>query len=1049
MMDCFFPCRCCLAWLLVATTGAVFAWQPPTAADSPPTELPRIAPLSPQAALEAFQVAPGYRIELVAAEPLVVDPVAFCFDAAGRLIVVEMRGYSERPDDHAGRVRRLSDADGDGQFDHSEIIIEGLAWPTAVACIDGGILVAAAPDLIFVPEESTGQLAPPADAPLAVDFSSRTGPPQVWARGFGTSNVQGLLNSLRWGLDCRLHGATSSSGGQLIGLGHAAPIRLGRRDFAIDPLRQQFELVDGGGQHGMMIDPWGDKFVCSNSDHLQQVMLLPHRDQRGERTSVSPPLRRSIASDGPQADVYRASPVEPWRILRTHLRVSGQATGPIEGGGRAAGYFTGATGVYVYDGDQWPTSKSPIALISDVGSNLIHRKRLNQDGLWKNGQRIDEMTEFIRSTDIWFRPVQLGTGPDGALYIADMYREVIEHPLSLPPLIKSQLDLNSGNDRGRIWRVIAEKQSDANQPSNTEQQASQQQPKDLATLDLAGLIEQIDHANAWHRRTAARLLLESSRRSQVSEGPALAQLRQLARAGQYPAGRSQALAVLQRLDESAPTEQLFDVSTALAALRDPHHRVRQRTIEWIASTPQLSKQIPADQWLALAKDESIFVRFQMAYEAAALVPDSDSRAEVLAAIAAQSPGDAWVQWAVEGSLGSAASKFLSALATDENAWQQNRQQWLNLSCFQIVHADPENHVADLVALLQATSDLESGEDRMPLSREALLQALVPAVSRQPANGPLAPLASWIAEALIAELLDQVAAARGQTLSTPAATSLASRMQLVRWATSTTLQKESANSLLDQWLQSSYGPQIQILALQNLAADTPEQISLIIDRLPQLTPTVQAAALGRLAENKMGLTALAAAITDSQVAPQSIPADVEERLWKFLQFKLSASTSAGPKSSAAGDLAATFDVYREGLAGEIDREVGRKVFQRVCSACHRVGEVGNQVGPELKSLVDKSAEQILISIIDPNREVDPRYRMVQIETIDGRLLAGILEQETESDLTLVDNQGKPHRVARDEIEQLQTRNQSLMPTGLEREITIDQMRHLIGLLKDPS
>jgi putative heme-binding domain-containing protein len=205
----------------------------------------------------------------------------------------------------------------------------------------------------------------------------------------------------------------------------------------------------------------------------------------------------------------------------------------------------------------------------------------------------------------------------------------------------------------------------------------------------------------------------------------------------------------------------------------------------------------------------------------------------------------------------------------------------------------------------------------------------------------------------------------------------------------------------------------------------------------------------LAENKTGLTALAAAITDSQVAPQSIPADVEERLWKFLQFKLPTPTSAGPKLSAAGDLAATFDVYREGLAGEIDKEVGRKVFQRVCSACHRVGEVGNQVGPELKSLIDKSAEQILISIIDPNREVDPRYRMVQIETMDGRLLAGILEQETESDLTLVDNQGKPHRVARDEIEQLQTRNQSLMPTGLDREITVDQMRHLIGLLKDPS
>src|SRR5205085_8972226 len=141
-----------------------------------------------------------------------------------------------------------------------------------------------------------------------------------------------------------------------------------------------FRAESGGAQHGMSFDDFGHKFVCSNSDHCQQVMFEDRYIARNPLLAA-PSARVSIATDGPQAEVFRTSPVEPWRIVRTRLRVAGAAPGPIEGGGRAAGYFTGATGVTIFRGDAWPEEFRGQAFIGDVGSNIVHRKTLEPDGV--------------------------------------------------------------------------------------------------------------------------------------------------------------------------------------------------------------------------------------------------------------------------------------------------------------------------------------------------------------------------------------------------------------------------------------------------------------------------------------------------------------------------------------------------------------------------------------------------------------------------------------------------------------------------------------------
>ncbi|MFY8071794.1 MAG: PVC-type heme-binding CxxCH protein, partial [Pirellula sp.] len=386
------------------------------------TRVERIAPLTIEQVKQSIEVQPGYEVELVASEPLIKSPVAIAFDADGALWVVEMVDYSEQENDALGRLSKLTDTDGDGVMDQAQVVAQGLSWPTALATLQKRVWVAAAPLV---------QEFKPQDGGLQSKWNSST-----ILEGLGRQNVQGLANSFHFGLDGRLHLSTSSNGGQLTVnpnspiLLPASPANVSGRDIAFDLVTGKLSSVVGYGQHGMDFSPWGDRYVTSNSDHLQQVVAWYLPELTDASLSKSVAWRRSISVDGPQAEVFRISPVESWRTIRTQMRLAGISTGILEGQGRASGYFTSATGVTIYDGDQWQPTEHPIALIADVGSNLVHRKRLVRSGVASKGERIDSQSEFLRSKDTWFRPVQFSNGPDGCLYIVDMARETIEHPKS-------------------------------------------------------------------------------------------------------------------------------------------------------------------------------------------------------------------------------------------------------------------------------------------------------------------------------------------------------------------------------------------------------------------------------------------------------------------------------------------------------------------------------------------------------------------------------------------------------------------------------------------
>lgn len=468
---------CCI------TTLEVAAAEPQvTAAD-----LPRPLPVEPRAAVETFQTRPGIRVELVAGEPLVMDPIAMCFDEDSRLFVVEMRDYSERRDERLGRIRLLEDTDGDGRMDKSSIFAEGLPWPTALIWYDGGLFVGSTPDILYLKDTNNDGKA---------DRS------EVIFTGFGAGvkrlNVQQLLNSFTWGLDNRIHGASGGNGGiiRAVAKGGGPTLELGSSDFSFDPRTLEIRRENGGGQYGMTFDSAGRKFICSNSAHIRQVMYA-HDDVLPDMQYALPSPALDIPVDGPSGPVFRISPDEPWRVLRTKWRVAGLVPGPVEGGGRSSGYFTSATGITIYRGTALGPEFDGDAFIADVGSNLIHRKKVRPNGVPFKAERAEDekQSEFIASRDLWFRPVSFANAPDGALYVADMYREVIEHPWSLPPNIKKHLDLNSGNDRGRIYRVVA---GNFSQPSL---------PR-LSRSSNDELVALLGHPNGWHRDTASRLLFE-------------------------------------------------------------------------------------------------------------------------------------------------------------------------------------------------------------------------------------------------------------------------------------------------------------------------------------------------------------------------------------------------------------------------------------------------------------------------------------------------------------------------------------------------------------
>jgi putative membrane-bound dehydrogenase-like protein len=955
--------------------------------------LPRVPPKSLDEALDSIEVADGFRIELAAAEPLVVDPVAMAFDAAGRLYVIEMCDYSEQDKERLGKVRVLTDENGDGRYEKSRVFADGLSWPTAITCYDGGVFVGAAPDIFYLKD---------------TDGDGRADQQRIVFTGFGRDNVQGLFNSFHWGLDHRIHGATSSSGGAITWPGTTSPpLDLRGRDFAFDPKTLAIEAVTGGGQHGMSFDRWGNKFVCSNSDHLQAIVFEERYLKRNPFQSVMG-ARRSIAADGPQAAVYRLSPVEAWRIARTKLRVAGIVPGPIEGGGQPAGYFTGATGVTIYEGGLWDEEGPAWAFTSDVGGNLIHRKRLVPDGVTYRGERVDVNREFVRSSDIWFRPVQMAIGPEGALYIADMYREVIEHPASLPPALKQQLDLTSGRDRGRIYRVL---------PADYRQRP----PRSLTAMSTGQIVKELDDANLWRRMTALRLLYEQQ------DPAAAALLRSQLPAGNRPAGR---IAVLYALDSlNALTAQ-----DLLQGLADAHPQVRRHALRLSELLLDSSVKL-RDAMLALDNDADPIVQFQLALTLGEC--DDPRVAPLLAQIMIRNADSQDIVAAALTSVGANAGPVLQALLADRK-WTASPHAKSAVTAL-VAQIVKQGHEADIDVLVQALTP--TANDAKPEFGTALLKAVSGAV-RAAAAGDSPQLAQLV------EVQRQAAATLlkdAQHLLERSDAPPDERLAAIENLGLDTFDNQQA--LLERLLSPQEPAAIHTAVLATCAGyDSPAVAELVLSQWEQFAPTTRLAATELLLRRKLWALALLNHLSQNGVPLTTLDPNHIARLVNYPNKEVNQLARSLRGQGISDDRQQVYKDYHATTTATGDPAQGKLVFEKNCATCHQVGGVGHAVGPSLASMANRGPESLLFNVLVPNGEVDPRFLEYVILTADGQVVTGIIAGETSTAVSLRAADEKTTTVLRVDIDDMHNSSKSLMPEGFERLIDKRAMADLLTYLQ---
>lgn len=982
-----------------------------TAADEPDysSELPRVQPLSAEEAIDAFQVAPGFRIELVVAEPMVFDPVAISYDEHGRMYVVEMRGYSEQANDNLGRIACLEDSDGDGRYDSRHVLVDKLSWPTAIICYDGGVFVGAAPDIWYFKDTNSDHKA---------DLQKRV------FTGFGKSNVQGLLNSFRWGLDNRIHGATSSSGGSVVRVDEndqavGEPLALRRRDFAFDPESLVMTAESGGGQHGMSFDDFGTKYVCSNSDHLQQVMFEDRYVARN-RYAAAPSPRQMIAADGPQADVFRASPVEPWRIVRTRLRVAGAVNGPVEGGGKPAGYFTGSTGVTVFRGigtTDPATNLLGTAIIGDVGSNLVHRKRLTRNGLSVVGSRIDANSELLRSTDIWFRPVQFANGPDGCLHIIDMYREVIEHPKSLPPMIKKHLDLTSGRDRGRIWRLI---------PSEVQEPAS----RSLATRSPRQLVGALASPIGWVRETASRVI--ATKKPTAAIGPLVNTVLQQ----QSKVAAVHALHLLDTLNG-------LDANSLMSALNSDAAEVRAAAVR-LAESPRFRRGVGSEKallehplvhekLLSLANDADAQVRYQLAFTLGEL--DGRRRREAMVAIATNENHNRWVQLALQSSSTDIATELLGHLSVDDSVAAETRELWIETLSQQIRTRNDASEIDSAMVLLRR---LASDEDSVAIART---------IGASLSNGASVELQRQVAEAMngsnsnwLSEQLQSAQATIESSVTTPLQKVAAiEKLSLGSFA----FTKEVANHLL----VADQPAQIQDAVIRVVSSFRDgDSAKWLIERRAQLGPSQQRLIDDALWSHQSSAATFLRALDRGDVERATVSSEAIRRFTKYPDKAIADLANRLVDVPTSHDLKTLIASYsREIDSVEGNATAGATMFQKHCAVCHRVGQLGKAIGPNLLAASARGRNFLLTNILDPNREVDPAFQTYAIVLHDGRVMSGVISAETATSLTVGDNKGEQTTVLRHDIDTLQRTGRSLMPEGLEKQLSPSDLANLFAWL----
>ena len=962
--------------------GAVVGQLPPSfRAD--PRQLDFPPPKSPEAALLALRPASGFQVELAVSEPLIESPVAIDFGPDGRLWVCEMRDYPSGMDGSGkpgGRVKVLTDSRGKGRFDRAEVVADGLPFPTGVMAWGDGVLVCAAPDVWWF-------------RPVSGVWQGRR-----LLSGFATHNFQARVNGLRWGMDGWIYGSGGLFGGTITVPATGQVVDCRNRDFRFRPETGEFEALAGVSQQGRVWDDFGNAFGNDNSTLIWHFPL-PDFYTRANALVTPPAARIILSGNGDVGQVFPAS--------RTLARFND----PDQ-----ANRLTSACGPEIYRDTLLGADSAGDLFVCEPVHNLVRRAQLLADGISFRSRRTagENRSEFLASTDNWFRPVEVRTGPDGALWVVDFNRFVIEHPRWIPSDRLKELDVRAGAGTGRLWRVLP-MSSRAARPI-----------RDLTRLSPVALAAVMESPNGVERDLAQRLLLKVP----DSQGVVRQRLEKVTREASAPASRAQTVALLAGRNE-------LSEATATRAWKDVDPRVRQVTLRALQGQPIAaavlrvgpvpldaptlfqylltasvqaegdagvifrSMNVPLhDPWLRtawlLAARRNPWEAFQSLDRLGPLSP-RESRPEVVSALLSMMAADGYVDQL---------TRVFTRLVPEDSRAIPMEETWAALRCWAVLRQHPD-----------VLRSLESDATSMAaVAVRRLRDRVFPQLLHHLENQAFEKLPEGTFPVLL-ELL-----------------SISAQFQEDH--------RRLLLSLLDLDLPAADHTAV-VRALQGLSQDSMAEE--LLRGWSRRSPRSRQERITLLMGRESWSGVLVKALRQGSVLPAEVVPAYRQRLRQHArdEIRLQAEELFPEMTSERSEVVSRFQDVNP-LLGDPQR--GMATFDRLCASCHQLGGHGHAVGPDLAPFRSKPVADYLNAILDPNAAIDPRYMAWTTELRDGRVLTGVLRDETSSVLTWVEPGGLVTTLKRSEIQKMVPASRSLMPEGLEAGMTSQQLADLIAWIQ---
>lgn len=965
---------CVISAFVVAAHAARFSGEPDIQA----------RPLAPDAALKSFRLDPGLRIELVASEPMIADPVDLCFDERGRMFVVENNGYNRdakiRP---RSRVKRLEDTDGDGRMDRVALFADDLDYAQGVLCVQGGLLVTTNTAILLLHDDDDDGRADRTETLFTVAPALHTDRQMSAPRRAPDNWVYLNLGLFKQEL---------------------TPAGAPERRFTITsnfrwhPGTGEFGPASGSGQFGQAIDDWGRRFFSQNRNPGLFAVLPRHFLDRN-------PAALLTKSDDDVVPAGGDGKVYPLKIFRTTS-------------GAHAGTFTAACGAGIYRGDLLGADYAGDLFVCEPTGSLVTRWKLEPAGASFRARRVHPTREFLASSDEWFRPVNVHNGPDGALYVVDMYRRFIDGSRFFPDDYQAGNDMAAGSTHGRIYRIVPES-------------APRQHRASPVSADAAGRVALLEHRNGWHRDTAQRLLVEARDASVVPAVEALL------RGSRFAPARLHALGALEGLNRIKAAH----LETALA---DGEPRVVEFAL-WFA--PRFLDESPALRRRVVELADSVHPRVRLAALLVAGGLTGAGTERLLARAAARDATDPWLRTAILTSPATGRGAVLATLLGDTSFGANAAPGRTEIVAALAAVLAASGEAAELKPALAALAAPASGPGG-DWWRLAVLRGLADGLRRQ----PVARLPKSIPDLLanppveLAGSLDGVrrVATAAEAVLHDRARPLAERLAAIPFLEH--LPRAAALAFVGPLTHRSEPPEVQRAAVETFRHLPRAETSAAFYRhLGEMGATARSAAIQYLQQNPAELLKN---IKAGRLNPSLV--DAMGR-WLITNSATEEIRTLGREvfGAAEGDrkqLVRRYAAALPALAGSAER--GRAVFAQACAVCHRFRGEGADVGPDITDVRIKTPEMLLSDILDPNNAIEPRWEAVSFTAEGGRNVVGMVVSETDT-AVVVRNAGGAETIPRRAITASAPLGLSLMPAGLEAALDEPRMADLLAFLRsDP-